>query len=166
MKLSNTASLFRRISWRVALTCAFVLVGAPLAFGQSCPATTINVTGVVNDYWAGTGTVAAAATTVTLGTQRSGVDPVTSLSPPGSALAVGDLILLVQMQDATINTTNTTNYGAGTGTSIGFTALGQTGQYHFARVTVASGSSSRTTATSTPKSTARDTEKPSPAAPP
>ncbi|MFH6987050.1 hypothetical protein ACHRVW_04820, partial [Flavobacterium collinsii] len=53
-------------------------------------------------------------------------------------ISVGDLILIIQMQDATIDYTNTTSYGSGTSNSgpdnlggTGFTSLGNTGVFEY-----------------------------------
>ena len=52
-------------------------------------------------------------------------------------------MLLVQMQDADFNATNTDSYGDGVagGASAGYTNLNNTGQFHFARVVTAPGGS-------------------------
>lgn len=47
------------------------------------------------------------------------------------AIAAGDLVLFIQMQDATINSADTSNYGAGSGTGSGYTG-GTAGTYEFA----------------------------------
>jgi uncharacterized repeat protein (TIGR01451 family) len=61
------------------------------------------LTGIVNTYYPpkANGTVAAGATTLTLGTS----------SGAAKQIAVGDLLLIIQMQDALINSTNTGAYG-------------------------------------------------------
>ncbi|WP_295093512.1 gliding motility-associated C-terminal domain-containing protein [uncultured Flavobacterium sp.] len=53
-------------------------------------------------------------------------------------ISAGDLILIIQMQDATINYTNTTSYGSGTSNSgpdnlggTGFTSLGNSGIFEY-----------------------------------
>ena len=98
----------------------------------TCPATPVAacvLSGAVNDYWQGSGNAAAAATTVTLGARRAG--------GAGSTIASGDLVLLIQMQDADIDTTNSNVYGsgvAGNGGS-GSSALNSAGKYQFVRAT-------------------------------
>ena len=52
-----------------------------------------SLTGIVNTYYPGLGTATAGSTTITLG-------PATGASTP---IAIGDLLLVVQMQDAAIN---------------------------------------------------------------
>src|ERR1700759_2923925 len=114
-----------------ALLLTLVLVtGGPSAFAQSCgtpgndgPGTT---SGVVNTYYpasAATETIAAGATSIALGAIAAGG----STTP----IAIGDLVLVIQMQDATINTNNTTAYGSGAGTGNGLTG-GTAGAYEFA----------------------------------
>ncbi len=85
----------------------------------------LSITGVVNTYWASTASVSAGATAIVLG-QSSGAS---------SPIAIGDLVLIIQMQDAQINTSNTSSYGDGVpgGAASGYTALNQTGLYEFAR---------------------------------
>ena len=71
------------------------------------------LTGVVNDYFPGTANAAAGATTIRVGAQLAG--------GAGHAINSGDLLLVIQMQGADINTTNGSNYGSGTtGTPSGY----------------------------------------------
>ena len=94
------------------------------------------MSGVVNRYFAGQSaslTAGQANTTVTVG---SGVGAATPL-------AQGDLVLIIQMQGAQINSTNTNSYGDGVAggegrgnTSTNFLA----GRYEYARVASVSGS--------------------------
>lgn len=91
------------------------------------------LTGVVNAYYspAATGTLAAGATSVTLGAAAAG--------GAQTAIAVGDLLLIMQMQDATINSTNTSSYGDGAAgdPATGSTALGSSGLFEFVTATSA-----------------------------
>jgi uncharacterized repeat protein (TIGR01451 family)/fimbrial isopeptide formation D2 family protein len=66
--------------------------------------------GVIDTYYPGTTTVAAGATSISVG------------SPSGSAAAIntGDLLLVIEMQDEAINSSNTSAYGAGTTSGAGF----------------------------------------------
>ena len=52
------------------------------------------------------------------------------------AIAVDDLLMVIQMQDAQINITNTANYGGNNGTGAGATAV-NAGTYEFARAATA-----------------------------
>ena len=80
---------------------------------------------VINTYYPGTASVASGATSI----------PVGASSGSATAIAKDDLLLIIQMQDADINTTNGANYGGGAGTGRGYTALNQTGLYEYARAT-------------------------------
>ena len=93
----------------------------------SCMATTppagTTLTGVVNAYYPGTASVAAAAKSIPVGT------------PTGTGtIATGSLLLVIQMQDASINTSNTGAYGNGS-TGQGFTAVNNAGNYEFVYAT-------------------------------
>jgi uncharacterized repeat protein (TIGR01451 family) len=79
-----------------------------------------NLTGVLNTYYPGTASVAAGATSITVGAATGG----------GSAITAGNLLLIIQMQDASINDSNTVAYGNGY-TGQGFTALNSAGDYEF-----------------------------------
>ena len=83
------------------------------------------LTGVVNTYYPATASVASgtANTTIPVGTPRG-----------GAAIANGDLLLVMQMQDASINSTNTSAYGNGA-TGAGFTAINNAGNYEFVKAT-------------------------------
>ena len=87
-----------------------------LAQAQTCAVPgrdgTAGSSGVVNTYYPpATGSYTAASTGIPLGTRN------------GAAIAVapGDLVAVVQMQCANLNTSNTANYGAGDGTGRGYT---------------------------------------------
>jgi uncharacterized repeat protein (TIGR01451 family) len=88
------------------------------AVSQAVPGN--NVGGVLNTYYPGTANVAAGATSITIGA-ATGV---------GSAIAAGNLLLIIQTQDASINDSNTVAYGNGS-TGQGFTALNSAGDYEF-----------------------------------
>ena len=109
---------------------------APLCASPPLSGTT-NVTGVVNTYYPGTnGTLPAgqASTTVTVGTARGAATPI----------AVGDLVAVVQMQGADINSSNTAAYGDGVagGVARGFLTNANfvAGLYEYATVTSVVGS--------------------------
>lgn len=90
--------------------------------------------GAINDYWQGSGNAAATATSVTLGARRAA-------GGAGATIAVGDLVVLIQMQDADVNVTNTNAYGSGVAgnNGTGSTALNSAGRYQFVRATSAVG---------------------------
>lgn len=86
------------------------------------------LTGIVNTYYAGVGTPAAGTNTLTVTTPSSG---------SATQIGVGDLLLVIQMQGAQINSTNTTSYGDGVpgNPASGSTSLGNSGQFEFVTVT-------------------------------
>ncbi len=67
--------------------------------------------GIRNDYWPGTSTFASGATSITVGGRVAG--------GAGNAIAAGDLLILMQMQDAAFDTTNDETYGEGSGSTRG-----------------------------------------------
>ncbi|WP_424951282.1 tandem-95 repeat protein [Deinococcus sp.] len=85
------------------------------------------ITGVVNTYYPGTASATAGATTLSLGASQGAATQITA----------GDLLLVIQMQDATLNTANTNAYGAGTTTASGATAI-NAGKYEYVVATSAS----------------------------
>jgi uncharacterized repeat protein (TIGR01451 family) len=91
------------------------------------------LTGAVNTYFApsANGTLAAGAVSVGLGAAASG--------GAQTAIAAGDLVLIIQMQDATINSTNTSSYGHGVpgDPAAGSTSLGSSGLFEFVTATSA-----------------------------
>lgn len=62
------------------------------------------LSGTINTYYPGVGTASAGATSISVGTPTA-----------GTTIAAGDLLLVIQMQDATTNSTNTDAYGDGVG---------------------------------------------------
>src|SRR5437764_1263092 len=114
-----------------AAIVSFVIPAAPAEAASTCATPgrdgTATLNSVINTYYPGTLTAAAGATTITLG-------PATGAATP---IAVGDLVLVIQMQDAAINSTNTGAYGnavAGDPAS-GWTGLNSAGLYEYAAAT-------------------------------
>jgi hypothetical protein len=108
----------------VALALPAVLAAQPCGTPGRDGSPTL--TGVVNTYYPGTATATGGtATSLSVGT------------PSGAAarIAAGDLLLVIQMQDAAINTSNTTNYGANNGTSAGSTNVRNSGLMEFVTAT-------------------------------
>jgi uncharacterized repeat protein (TIGR01451 family) len=93
--------------------------------GRDGPAPSLS--GVVNSYYPGVGTAAAGSTSVSVGA----VD--TSMGGSSKAIAAGDLIVVMQMQDADISTSNDNGYG-GSSTGSGMIALNNAGAYEYATV--------------------------------
>ena len=113
------------------LTLALLSLFAPASFAQICaipgadgPATVAG--GVVNTYYPAVASAAAGATVVQLGAGRG-----------ATAISAGDLVLLIQMQDASLNTTDTDAYGDGAGgePATGVTGFNSAGRYEFAVAT-------------------------------
>ena len=131
-----------RVTNIVRLICALAFAALSLAstgaHAQASCAVVIapvaNFTGIVNTFYPGTSAVASA------GTSTIGVG---ALDGRGSltGVAAGDLLLIVQMQDASISTSNTAAYG-GSGSGQGYTSLNSSGLFEYAVATgpVAAGS--------------------------
>ena len=109
-RLSNVLPASR--GWLLACLLA---IAPSWSLAQTCT-TSCNLTGAVNDYWIGNATVAAGATTINLGARRAGA------GTAGNTIAIGDTLLVIQMQDAVVNTTDSTAYGANNATGAGYTA--------------------------------------------
>lgn len=119
----------------VALGIAFACLAALPArsFAQDCP-TVIGedgspgaLTGIINTYYPGTASAAAGATTISIGTSTGS----------STAATAGDLLLVIQMQDGTIDSTNSLLYGdglLGPNVGAGVTALNNTGLYEYVRL--------------------------------
>lgn len=92
-----------------------------------------SLTGVVNTYYPGTASAGAGATSISIGSPSGALTSITS----------GDLLLVVQMQDAAINSTNTDSYGDGVGGSpaSGATSNGNSGLYEYVVATSSAGAS-------------------------
>ncbi|MBX3658687.1 MAG: DUF11 domain-containing protein [Ramlibacter sp.] len=134
--LRARALLLAAAGWMLAFTVQAQTCAAP---GKDAPGTP---SGIVNTYYPGTGSPAAGATSLTLGTPASGA---------AGTVTVNDLLLVIQMQGASINTNDDERYGDGTGTAgntpvttasqaNGYTALNQAGLYEYVRVTQVAGS--------------------------
>src|SRR5205807_2812742 len=82
------------------------------------------LTGVINTYYPATANASVGATSITVGASRGAAVPI----------ATGDLLLVIQMQDTAIDSTNTSSYGDGA-TGSGFTNLNNTGSYEFVKAT-------------------------------
>jgi uncharacterized repeat protein (TIGR01451 family) len=90
--------------------------------------------GVKNDYWPGSASVAAGATTLTVGARSAG--------SAGNNITAGDLLIVMQMQDAAFDNTNDETYGEGTGSTGGTgtgsgaaTTLNNAGRWEYAVAT-------------------------------
>jgi uncharacterized repeat protein (TIGR01451 family) len=81
------------------------------------------LTGVVNTYYPGTASVSVGATSIPIGTANG-----------SGTIALGTELLVIQMQDASINVSNTGAYGNGS-TGTGFTTINNAGNYEFVTAT-------------------------------
>src|SRR5581483_2144188 len=100
-----------------------------VAFSQANTCTTPTATvgtpaGIINTYFAGTASVAAGSTSITVG----------AAAGLSTSVAAGDLLIVMQMQNASINSTNTSNYGDGVSGS-GSTNINNSGLYEFVTAT-------------------------------
>src|SRR5262245_35247764 len=101
---NNSVALVRLI--RAASVLVILLVAVSSAQAQTCatpgkdgsPGT---ISGVVNTYYPGSADVAAGATSISLG----------AATGASTAISSGDLLLVIQMQDASIASTNNSRYG-------------------------------------------------------
>ncbi|HTW83544.1 MAG TPA: hypothetical protein VMD91_05675 [Candidatus Sulfotelmatobacter sp.] len=133
--------LSRRRFVAFLIACAQIVVLAPATFrAQPALAAPIcastagkdgspgTLSGVYDTYYSPpSGTLAAGATTVSLGTIDTGG------GGASTAVAAGDLLLIIQMQDGTISTSNSSAYGDGASGS-GYQTLGQAGLYEYVGV--------------------------------
>ena len=88
--------------------------------GKDGPGGTLR--GIVNSYYPGVGTAPAGNRSIGVGAPGA-----------GPAIASGDLLLVIQIQDASIDSTNSSSYGDGLtgGAASGSTSLGASGQHEF-----------------------------------
>jgi uncharacterized repeat protein (TIGR01451 family) len=136
-------------AWLRACLAGLIALGASQGtFAQVCAAPGKDapgaISGVVNTFYQGNGDLAAGASNLTLGSSIGAANTV----------SVGDMLMIIQMQGATINSTNSDAYGDGTASgnansvtfsttaqANGYTSLGQAGLFEYIRVTAATGSS-------------------------
>ncbi len=84
--------------------------------------------GVVNTYYPGVGTASAGASSIDVGAPRGAAE----------TIAVGDLLLVIQVQGADFDSTNSNAYGHGAPAATpasGYTALNASGSYEYVRAT-------------------------------
>lgn len=122
-------SIVRARIGAASLLAAILALSEPASAAQLCPlvsppAGTTTVTTSPNSYYPGAGTATAGSTTVPIGTLNG-----------TTAIAAGDEILVMQMQDSSINPTNSAAYGANNGTGRGVTSDNTSGLYEYAIVT-------------------------------
>ena len=117
----------------LAATSFFALGSTPALAAGPCatpgaqgPGGTLS--GVVNTYYPGVGSAASGATTLSVGAPSGAAAPIAS----------GDMLLVIQMQGADFDFTNTDSYGHGPPPATpasGYTALNTTGRYEYVMAT-------------------------------
>ena len=117
---TGTAAFTNTIIDWVAVTLALRPFTTTLCANPPSSGTTSLAAGIYNTYYPGTATANAGAVSISVGTSTGA----------SAAIAAGDLLLVVQMQDATINYTNTSSYGNGS-TGSGATNYNNAGLYEF-----------------------------------
>jgi uncharacterized repeat protein (TIGR01451 family) len=124
LNYSTSVSKWTRVVFSavVATAASIFAIEPPAALAQVCATpgkdAVGSISGVMNTYYPGSGTTSG--TTVSIGTIRPG---------SGEAIAAGDLVLIIQMQDG--STANVPNTSAPTGV----------GKYEYAKVASVNGSS-------------------------
>lgn len=121
---------FMRFLQRLRVTAAWVVL-IPSLHAQTCAVPgrdgTAPNAGIVNTYYSpAVGLFGPTSTSIALGSRRGAA----------TAVAPGDLVMVMQMQCATLNTTNSANYGAGDGSGRGYTDPAGTclaGRYEYVR---------------------------------
>ena len=84
-----------------------------------------SISGVINTYFPGAASAPSGATTITVGAAAAG--------GAQTPIAAGDLLLIIQMQDADIDSSNTSSYGSGgLYPGAGYTSLNSAGLYEYA----------------------------------
>lgn len=122
---SKVARSFAALAVIASSTALFVARSSTATAAALCSAPTV---GEVNTAWPLVADVAPGATSATISNLAGDrVGAAVNLQP-------GDLVMFMQIMDATINTTNTANYGGNNGTGGGYTALGLSGAYEYGRV--------------------------------
>ncbi len=135
-----------RLLFFVAIVTALLALFSNATVAQVCavpgkegPTT---VSGVINTYYPAPSTASTSGTSIPVGA-------VSNISSALTPISAGDLLLVIQMQDALINSSDTNSYGAGTGTGNGFTS-GNAGYYEYTVATNSVGTGGGTVITTQP----------------
>ena len=130
--LSNTASVTTTTTDPVAGNNSLTVTTVAQPLSCATPGRDGNgaaITGVVNTYYppAAGSTLTAGTNTLTLGASTGAATPI----------AIGDLLLIIQMQDASIQSTNNSSYGNGLpgDPATGWRNLNSSGKYEFVTAT-------------------------------
>ncbi len=116
------------IRWAMVICLALTFCVIPVTPAQSqticfsnyTPGAT-SLSGTVNSYFPGTANATAGATTLSIGAGRGA----------SADIRVGDLLIVMQMQDASIDSRNSNRYGANDRTGSGYTNANNSGRYEY-----------------------------------
>ncbi len=137
--------IYKKFFAAVILCLGLTNMGGGAAWAQVCAAPGKDgaavLSGILNTYYPGNGTLATLATSLVLGGPSVGA---------AGTVTVGDKLLIIQLQAASIDTSDDERYGDGTGTAAakpdstasqanGYTALNQAGFFEYVSVTAANG---------------------------
>ncbi|WP_316634170.1 gliding motility-associated C-terminal domain-containing protein [uncultured Flavobacterium sp.] len=128
--------------FRLIFIASLFLLNITLSFAQVCGTPgadgPINVSTSINTYYPITGTLNLAKGEKTIALSAVAATDSHGNNFGGTQISSGDLVLIIQMQDAIIDYSNNPNYGSGSSTSgidglggTGFTNLGNTGIYEY-----------------------------------
>ncbi|PIF32796.1 gliding motility-associated-like protein [Flavobacterium sp. 9] len=128
--------------FRLIFIASLFLLNTTLSFAQVCGTPgadgPINVSTSINTYYPITGTLNLAKGAKTIALTAVPATDSHGNNFGGTQISSGDLVLIIQMQDATIDYSNNPSYGSGSSTSgidnlggTGFTNLGNTGIYEY-----------------------------------
>jgi hypothetical protein len=125
----------RVLNGLAAMAIAWLALASTPAFAQSSCAVpgrdgVASISTYPNTIHPGAGSAFAGSTSVSLGARDA--------RGASTNIAAGDLVLIVQMQDASINSTNASSYG-GSSNGSGYTSIGSSGLYEYATVAAGSG---------------------------
>jgi len=124
-KRRNTKAAFLRLFFALA-AIAFLNIQA---YSQNCPTSgTQMLSGAINTYFPGQASISAGATSISLGAAGAGTNF------GATPIAIGDVVLIIQMQGAQIAYTNNSLYGRNiTGFGTGYLSTGlSAGRMEFA----------------------------------
>jgi hypothetical protein len=142
-RLARSRRLKSNIYFATAAIMLIVALAPPLSVSAQCPTpggvcatpgqdgNGGTLTGVVNAYYPGTANAAAGAVTIRVGAVAT--------TGAATAIAAGNLLLVIQMQGADVTSTNTDNYGANAATGSGYSNNGDLTAGHYEFVTVTTG---------------------------
>ncbi|HYP01039.1 MAG TPA: DUF11 domain-containing protein [Pyrinomonadaceae bacterium] len=132
----NCDNLICRASLWALFAALALLAATPSARAQNVCALPGNdnvatLSGVINTYYPGTASASVGATSIQVGAAR--------FDGASVPITAGDLLLVIQMQDAAINATNGTAYGANNGTARGASNINNSGRYEYVVATTSIG---------------------------